>query len=118
MAKISKSTLKEISKGLDKLIKWKKVWEEKIDGVAISFALNVLNNKFGDNIPDSYNPVIDELVKDLTAEDYAEAEKKIGSLLAELIKTPLIDGTPEEVQAYQTVVTAAVNFFLGLGKKK
>ncbi len=115
MAKISKSTLKEISVGLDKLIKLKGL-AEKFDGPAILFALNIFNNKWGDKIPDSYNPIIDGLVTDLSAENYKAAEDKVGSLLAELIDTPLIDGTQEEVQAYKIIMEAVGAFLLGLKK--
>jgi len=103
MAKISNETIKKLADLLDKIVILKG-WAEKFDGIAFKVVLNFINNRFGDKIPDNLNTAIDGIVDSVEKEDYKAAETQFAELMAQLIKTPLIDGTEEEVEAYKTII--------------
>jgi len=105
MAKISKNTISKLADWLDDLIKLNGLVEQ-FDGFAIKTALGFINNKFGDNIPDELTPAIEGIVNDIVDGNYEAAEEKLAKAVAELINTPLIDGTDDEIEAYETIITA------------
>jgi len=105
MAKISNETIKKLADLLDKVVKLKG-WMEKFDGIAFKVVLNFLNNRLGAKIPDKLNPAIDGIVDSVEKEDYKTAETQFAELMAQLIKTPFIDGTDEEITTYKAIISA------------
>ena len=82
-------------------------------------ALKFLNNRYGDKIPDDLNPKIDNFIDNLTSANYDDAEKEFADIMAQLIKTPLIDGTAEEIEAFQMLISGLdklVRYFLKKSK--
>lgn len=115
--KLSKETINTLTDFLDEQIKLSGIYET-LDGLVIKTVLNVFNNKFGDQIPDELNPVIDNLVAAIEAEDWDEVVVQLSLLLSALIHTPLIDGTPEEIEAYKTLLVFVFEMFENLLEKK
>ncbi len=115
MAKISKEKINELADWLDEIVELKGLTEQ-FDGFMFSIALKFLNNRFGEQIPDTLTPVIEQFIDDLTSENYEGAEKTVAEIMAELINTPLIDGTDEEVEAYQTIISGIDQFVRSLIK--
>lgn len=116
--KISAKTInvisKELDSALDDIIKksLSGVTEKLlvlVDGAVIKSVLNGLNNKFGDKIPDAANHVIDKLAADLKSGNFEDVKKALDKFLANEIKTPFIDGTPEELALYNSLTTFLVN---------
>jgi len=122
MAKISDATIKIIYKHLDdvvdKLVKkllpgviaGPVTW---LDNIVEKKGLNYLNDTFGPKIPDSLNPILDSLAKDMDAGNWQAASDAIAKGLADEIHTPLIDGTPEENAVYSYLIGTIFNL-LGL----
>ena len=122
MAKLSKKTLKIIYKNLDDAVdnlvrkflpKVISIPIVILDNVVEKALLNYLNNNLGDKIPNSFNPVIDKLAGDLDKEDWQAVSDDLANGLANEIKTPLVDGTPEENTLYKYVIGSLMNL-LGL----
>lgn len=118
MAKINSTTINIISKELDSALddiirKSLSGVTEKLlilaDGPVIKILLNGLNDKLGDKIPDSANPVINEFAKDLQSGNFGAVKTALDKFLADKIKTPFIDGTPEELAFYDSLTTLLVN---------
>jgi len=118
MAKISKVTINAIAKvldsSLDKVIKknLSGITETVLviaDGPAIKILLNGLNDKFGDKIPDSANPMVDKFAADLETGNFKDVKTALDKFLAAEINTPLINGTPEELALYSSLTTFLVN---------
>ena len=92
-----------------------------MDNVVEKALLNYLNNKLGDKIPNSFNPVIDKLAADLDKEDWQAVSNDLATSLANEINTPLVNGTPEENIMYKYVIGSIMNLLglkvnLSLGK--
>jgi hypothetical protein len=117
MAKINKTTIGNLADWLDNLIKLKGL-AEQLDGFAIKTGMNLLNNKYGDLIPDSITPVIEEIINDVVDGNIESAKEKLSNLFAEIIKTPLIDGTEDEIEAYQTIISVVEQLIKKLMKPK
>jgi len=117
MAKINKATISNLAGWLDNLIKLKGL-AEQLDGLAIKTGLNLLNNKYGDLIPDSLTTPIEEIINDIVDGNIDSAKEKLSNLLADIIKTPLIDGTEDEIEAYQTFITIIEQVIRKLTKSK
>lgn len=116
--KISSTTLNVIAKELD--VAFDDIIRKNLSGIAgkllmlgdgpvIKITLNELNDKFGDKIPDSANPVIDKLAADLKSGNFTDVKAALDKFLAAEIKTPFIDGTPEELALYDSLTTFLVN---------
>ena len=122
MAKLSDKTIKIIYKNLDEAVdnlvrkflpKAIAIPIEFLDNIVEKAMLNYLNDKLGDKIPNSFNPVIDKLAVDLDKEDWQAVSTDLATGLANEIKTPLVDGTPEENTLYKYVIGSLMNL-LGL----
>lgn len=122
MAKLSSKTIKVIQKHMDSALDnlAKKFLPsivaapvEFLDNILEKAALNYLNNKLGAKIPDSLNATLDALAVALDKKDYASAEQLIAKGLSDEIKTPLVDGTPEENAIYSYLIGTIFNL-LGL----
>jgi len=118
MSKISSKTLNVISKeldaALDDIIKknLSGVVEKLLvlaDGPVIKVLFKGLNNKFGNKIPDSANPLIDKFAMDLKSGNFEDVKTALDKFLAAEIKTPFIDGTPDELALYDSLTTFLVN---------
>lgn len=118
MAKISKTTIniiaKELDVALDDVIKksLSGVTEKLLifaDGPVIKVLLNGLNNKVGSKIPDTVNPVIDKFAADLKSGNFEDVKTALDKFLAAEIKTPFVDGTPDELALYASLTTFLVN---------
>ena len=117
MAKISKETIGSLSEWLDELIELKGL-AEQFDGFAFKTGLNILNNKFGDLIPDELTPAIEAVILDVVNSNYQGAKEKLSALFAQIIKTPFIDGTEEEAEAYQMLLSAIEQLIKSFAKPK
>ena len=122
MAKLSDKTIKIIYKNLDEAVdnlvrkflpKAIAIPIEFLDNIVEKAMLNYLNDKLGDKIPNSFNSVIDKLAVDLDKEDWQAVSTDLATGLANEIKTPLVDGTPEENTLYKYVIGSLMNL-LGL----
>ena len=89
---------------IDDLIEFNGILE-MIDGLAIGAALTALDNKVFDEINPVYHNVINEIVSHIFAEEYEPAKDKLSILLADVITTPFVDGTAEEIALYNQVLT-------------
>lgn len=76
------------------------------DGPAYKILLIKLNKKFGNKIPDDLNPIIHQFAEAIKSENFAAVEKSLAKFLAAKVKTPFIDGTTQEVQTFDAVLTA------------
>jgi len=117
MAKINKTTINNLAGWLDNIIKLKGL-AEQLDGLAIKTGLNLLHNKYGDMIPDSLTTPIEDIINDVVDGNMESAKEKLSNLLADIIKTPLIDGTEDEIEAYQTLITVIEQMIRKLTKPK
>jgi len=122
MSKISSKTIKIIStaadKAVDKLLAdvagIKGVILRTADGPVITMLLSGANDKFGDKIPDSFNLLIDQFAEDLNSGNAEAFQSQLADFLALNIKTPLVDGTPEENKMFLSVITAIAGLLKGL----
>jgi hypothetical protein len=117
MGKIKKEVINNLANWIDAKIVLGGIWE-MADGPAIKMALNAANNNFGDKIPDDLTDDIEALINSIVAEDWPAVENQVATVMAELINTPLIDGTEEELEAYKLVITAISNIIQGFLSKK
>ncbi len=101
MAKLSNKTIKDLAKFLDDLTTFHG-FLEAVDGTVYRIILNILNNKFGGEIPDNLNALIDNMLTAIENGNWELAEKEMADFLAGIIDTPWIDGTKEEIQVYET----------------
>lgn len=115
--KIAKKIIKEFSSWLDDIIEAGGAIE-MVDGLAINFALNFANNKWGDSIPDEYTPQIEALLTAIMNGNYELAKEMVASILAGLINTPFIDDTEQEIEAYRTFINTIEKLITGLINKK
>jgi len=79
------------------------------DNFAEKRLLTYVNGKLGPKIPDSFNPIIDKVAQDLDKGDYNALEDDLANGLSAEIKTPLIDGTPEENALYHYAIGGLMN---------
>jgi hypothetical protein len=112
MGKIKKEVINNLANWIDEKIVLGGIWE-MADGPAIRMALNAANNNFGAKIPDDLTNDVETLINDIVAENWAAVENNVAIVMAELINTPLIDGTEEEIEAYKLAVSAISNLIQG-----
>ncbi|MFK5971272.1 MAG: hypothetical protein QM487_14295 [Candidatus Marithrix sp.] len=117
MSKVSKVNINILKSYIDGKINLSTMLE-MLDGPAIGLALNTLNDKFGHLIPDSFDEVVHELVTNIVAEDWTKVADNVAHILSELINTPFIDGTTEELEAYKMVLNAIVTMILNFSTKE
>lgn len=113
--KLSKELLKKVADFGDKLIKAKGL-VESVDGFLIYQGLNLVNNKWVVKLPEETVIAMEATLGDIIDGDYDKAADSLGALLAELIDTPLIDGTEEELQIYQQTLKLLLDLILGFIK--
>jgi hypothetical protein len=116
MGKIKKEIINSLGTYIDDKIPLGQPWES-LDGMAIKLALNTLNNRFGPMIPDELTPKIEELITAVVAENWDQVEVTVAIALAEIITTPLIDGTEEEIAAYTLIIQSISTLIQGWLKK-
>ena len=98
-----------IKEKLDDLIVLKGI-AETIDGIAIGLLLNLADNALFDKINPIYQNIINEILEAIFVdEDYDLAVEKTSVLLADVITTPLVDGTPQEIDVYHSFLTLLKN---------
>ena len=99
---------KEIKKAIvDKLDEWIKFKGllETVDSLAFSAALSGLDSGLLDKINEQYHNIINEILEAaFVNEDYETAKDKMAILLADTVTTPIVDGTAEEIQLYESVL--------------
>ncbi len=111
---LTKENKKAIVENLDALIKLNGVMEV-IDGPALSLGIGYLDSGVLSKINAAYHDRINEAIRlGLIEKQYEEALDEVSSVLADAIDTPLIDGTPEENEAYQSLLQLLYNVLVAL----
>jgi len=105
--KLSKIIIEKLSEFLDENIVLKGIYET-LDGAAIKMVLNLLNNKFGEKIPDTLTPMIEGIIDAVVIKDWDLAGERLAELLAAIINTPFIDGTPEEISTFKMIISMII----------
>ncbi len=91
---------KAVKKFLDDVIPLRGIAETLTD-LGISIGVPQLDNKLLDKINPKYHNIINEILEhSLIEKDYDKAVSKTSILLTDAVRTPLIDGTPQEAEAY------------------
>jgi hypothetical protein len=103
MGVISKENRKKFSDFLDKIVKLKNPILESVDGWVFSTVVSALDDNFLSKVKPEFHPLIDRLFGEVGDEDYKTAAGTLGEILALAIKTPLVDGTPSEIEMYKKV---------------
>ena len=103
MSVISKENRKKFSDFLDKIIKLKNPVLESVDGWVFAMIIAALDDNFLTKVKPEFHPLIDTLFGQVGDEDYQAAAATLGEILAMAIKTPLVDGSPSEVEMYRKV---------------
>jgi hypothetical protein len=97
---LTKENEKAIYELLDVLTPFSGLLEFGTD-LAIPLGVSQLDKRVLDKINIQYHPIINEIISAiLIQKDYELAKQKTAELLTQLIDTPLIDGTPDELIAY------------------
>jgi len=103
MSVISKENRKKFSDFLDKIVKLKNPILESVDGWVFALVVGALDDNFLSKVKPEFHPLIDTLFGQVGDEDFEAAAGTLGEILSMAIKTPIIDGTPEEVELYKKV---------------
>jgi hypothetical protein len=112
---------KALKNKLDDMIKLKNPILEMMDGPVIGIGLNAFDKKVLSQVNPLYAEPINDLIDAFLEDDYDSCIDQGGEILALAINTPLIDGTENEVIAYQTIIRALTELIVGLAtnaKKK
>lgn len=102
---LTKENKTGITNFFDNLKDWGGILE-MIDGFAIGLTLTAIDKKGLDQINPVYHNVINEIIAHFLIKEYIEAKQKSAILLANVINTPLIDGTAEENAMYLQILNA------------
>lgn len=100
---LTKDNITGLASLIDDLLKFKGILE-MIDGPALKIGISALDSNLLDKINPEFHAPVNEVVALIVAGNYPEALNKAGDILAQAIDTPLIDGTPEENEAYRTAL--------------
>ena len=103
MSVINKENKKNLSNWIDDLVKLKNPILETADGWVFSILINVLDDNLLSKLNEKYWPMVDNLSACIAKEDWNGASEQLGAIMSEAIKTPLVDGTPEELEMYTNV---------------
>lgn len=105
---------KALKNKLDDMINLKNPILEMMDGPIIGIGLNAFDEKVLSQVNELYEQPINEMVDAFLDDDYDACIDQGGEILALSINTPMIDGTENEVIAYQTVLRALTELIVGL----
>jgi len=95
---------KAIDKLLDTLTPFSGIVEILTD-IALPIGVDQLDRRLLDKINPIYHNVINEIISHLLIdEDYELAKDKLAVLFSQIIDTPLVDGTAEEVESYNKLL--------------
>ena len=112
---LQKEVKKAIVGKLDEWIKFKGLLET-VDSLAFSAALSGLDAGLLDKINEQYHNIINEILyAAFVDEDYETAKDKMAILLADTVSTPIVDGTAEEIQMYESVLNvihSVIDYFI------
>lgn len=115
---LTKENKKAIDELLDKLTPFKGILEIALD-LALPIGVSQLDSRLLDKIKPEYHNIINEIIAhSLIEKDYAQAKAKLSVLLSEVVTTPLVDGTAEEVATYQSLLDFLQIIIEGLLKLK
>ncbi len=115
---LTKENKKAIDELLDKLTPFKGILEIALD-LALPIGVSQLDGRLLDKIKPEYHNIINEIIAhSLIEKDYAQAKAKLSVLLSEVVTTPLVDGTAEEVATYQSLLDFLQIIIEGLLKLK
>ncbi len=115
---LTKENKKAIDELLDKLTPLKGILEIALD-LALPIGVSQLDGRLLDKIKPEYHNIINEIIAhSLIEKDYAQAKAKLSVLLSEVVTTPLVDGTAEEVATYQSLLDFLQIIIEGLLKLK
>lgn len=103
MSVISKENKKALADFIDELTKYKNPFLEGIDGWIYGIVIGALDDNFLVKIKPEYYPDINLMVEQVAAKQYEDAAETLGNIAARAIDTPLVDGTPEEIELYAKV---------------
>lgn len=95
--------IERISQWVDGLLKFKGLLEI-VDGPAIKAVTKAADKLALEKINPVYWNVINEIILHLLDGEFELAQNKTAVLLADSIKTPGYDGTPEEIKLYQNTL--------------
>ena len=110
---LTKKNKNNLTTWIDKLAKFNGIIET-IDGFVIGLIISALDKGVFDKINEQYHNVINEVLEHLFAEEYDQANDKLSILLADIINTPIIDGTAEEITVYNNLLKLLQSVFLNL----
>lgn len=86
-----------------------------LSDIGINIGVNQIDKQLLDKINPIYHNVINEILAHLFDGDYESAIDKTAILLADVVKTPLVDGTPEEIEVYHqflTLLKVTIEYFV------
>ena len=97
---LTKENEKAVEQLIDDLIVLSGIWESLSD-LGIKIGVGQLDKQVFDKINPIYENVVNEIITaSLIDKDYDLAIDKLSVLLADVVNTPLVDGTPEEIALY------------------
>lgn len=103
MTVISKENKKKLVDFIDELVKFKNPIIEGADGWVFGIAIGAIDDNFLSKIKPEFYPFIDEMAGQIGDKDFEGAAETLGEILAMAIKTPIVDGTPAELELYAKV---------------
>lgn len=111
---------KDLAEYLEKKIKFKSWWAEKMDDYLAEPIVNAFDDFLLDKLPkkEVYKEDANAMVAAVCKEDWELAGDKAGNIAADLIPTPGIDETPMEDSLYDTLFITAIQWIVSKGKKE
>jgi len=100
---LNKKRLKAL---ISDLIKFNNPLLNVLKGLVINIVLGLLDKYVLEKIPDQYEGEVNEVIDLYLTSSFDKANAKAAEVLAEVIPTPLVDGTELEKQVYKGVLTA------------
>ena len=92
---------------------------ETLTDLGISIGVPQLDNRLLDKINPIYHNIINEIITHALIDlDYDKAIAKLSILLSNVVKTPLIDGTPQEQETYNSALQLLKTVLISLLAKR
>ncbi len=111
---------KDLAKFLEKEIKFKSWWAEKLDDYLAEPIVNAFDDFLLEKLPkkEVYKEDANAMVAAICVKDWELAGDKAGNIAADLIRTPGIDETPMEDSLYDTLFITAIQWVASRGEKE
>jgi len=104
-----KETKAALAEYLDSKIKAKGVLE-MVDGPILKIAVNEIDDWLLDRIPIEHEETVNNIVMDITEEDFDSFTEKLADLVALIVPTPIIDGTEMESDIFHTALLVPFSY--------